>query len=111
MILLQLSPFFYFIGINSSYFFIKVVLEGTVLSQKSFIGIDQLLVYNFGQTHSQKLCSVNEYTPASRQCLTHSSVCDSGMDHSNGIDEDSEACGKSTPAGVVYLLFFMTVGF
>ena len=40
-------------------------------------------------------------------CLTHSSVCDSGMDRSNGIDEVSEACGKATPAGVVYLLFFI----
>ncbi|XP_052012808.1 MAM and LDL-receptor class A domain-containing protein 1 [Apodemus sylvaticus] len=69
----------------------KVVFEGTVWGQKSFIGIDQLLVYNFGQTHSGQLCSVNEYTRASGQCLTHSSVCDAGTDHSNGTDEDSEA--------------------
>ncbi|XP_031229155.1 MAM and LDL-receptor class A domain-containing protein 1 [Mastomys coucha] len=72
----------------------KVVFEGTVLNQKSFIGIDQLLVYNFGQTHSHQLCSVNEYTHDSGQHLTHSSVCNAGTDHSTGIDEDSEACAS-----------------
>ena len=98
-------------SINTSFFFIKVVFEGTVWDQKSFIGIDQLLVYNLGQTDSRRqLCFVNEYTRASGQCLTHSSVCSAGTDHSDGIDEDSEACGKSAPAGVVYLLSFMTEG-
>lgn len=86
------------------------MFEGTVWGQKSFIGIDQLLVYNFGQTHSGQLCSVNEYTRASGQCLTHSSVCDAGTDHSNGTDEDSEAWGKSAPAGVFHLFSFMTMG-
>lgn len=76
------------------------------MSQKSFIGIDQLLVGNCGQTHLQQHSSVNESTCAKGQCLTHSSVCDSGTEHSGGTDEDSEACGKST---VVYLLSFMTV--
>ncbi|GAB1285988.1 MAM and LDL-receptor class A domain-containing protein 1 [Apodemus speciosus] len=72
----------------------KVVFEGTVWGQKSFIGIDQLLVYNFGQTHSRQLCFVNEYTHASGQCLTHSYVCNAGMDYSSGINEDSEACAS-----------------
>ncbi|KAK7823831.1 hypothetical protein U0070_020502, partial [Myodes glareolus] len=67
----------------------KVVFEGTVLRQRSFIGLGQLLVYTCGQTHSQQLCSVDEYTCASGQCLTHSSVCDSGTGCSSGHDEES----------------------
>lgn len=72
----------------------KIVFEGTVLSQKSFIGIDQLLVGNCGETHSQQLFSVNEYTCANGQCLTHASVCDSGTECSSGTDEESEACAS-----------------
>ncbi|EDL78753.1 rCG55935, partial [Rattus norvegicus] len=72
----------------------KVVFEGTVLSQKSFIGIDQLLVGNCGQTHLQQHSSVNESTCAKGQCLTHSSVCDSGTEHSGGTEEDSETCAS-----------------
>ncbi|XP_051007238.1 MAM and LDL-receptor class A domain-containing protein 1 [Acomys russatus] len=71
---------------------LKFFLEGTVLRQRSFIGIDQLLVSTCGKTHSRQLCPVNEYTCASGQCLTHSSVCDYGMDHSSRNDGDAEAC-------------------
>lgn len=67
----------------------KVVFEGTVLRQRSFIGLGQLLVYTCRQTHSQKLCSVDEHTCTSGQCLTHSSVGDSGTGCSSGNDEDS----------------------
>ncbi|XP_035298699.1 MAM and LDL-receptor class A domain-containing protein 1 isoform X2 [Cricetulus griseus] len=72
----------------------KVVFEGTVLRQRSFIGLDQLLVYTCGQTHSQQLCSIDEYTCTSGQCLTHSSVCKSGKDCSNGNDKDSKASAR-----------------
>ncbi|CAO2594881.1 hypothetical protein LEMLEM_LOCUS7960, partial [Lemmus lemmus] len=67
----------------------KVVFEGTVLRQRSFIGLGQLLVYTCVQTHSQQLCSGDEYTRASGQCLTHSSVCNSGTGCSSGNDGDS----------------------
>lgn len=92
---------------------IKVVFEGTVLRQRSFIGLGQLLVYTCGQTHSQQLFSVDKYTCASGQCLTHSSVCDSGTGCSSGNDEESfrnttpEVSGKSTPTGIVFLLSFV----
>lgn len=96
------------------FFPIKVVFEGTVLRQRSFIGLGQLLVYTCGQTHSeQQLCSVDEYTCASGQCLTHSSVCDSGTGCSSGNNEESfrnttpEVSGKSTPTGIVFLLSFV----
>ncbi|XP_076428807.1 MAM and LDL-receptor class A domain-containing protein 1 [Peromyscus maniculatus bairdii] len=69
----------------------KVVFEGTVLRQRSFIGLDQLLVYTYGQTHSRQLCSINESTCTSGQCLTHASVCESEGACSSGNDEDSEA--------------------
>ncbi|XP_036044862.1 MAM and LDL-receptor class A domain-containing protein 1 [Onychomys torridus] len=69
----------------------KVVFEGTVLRQRSFIGLDQLLVYTCRQTHSRQLCSINESTCTSSECLTHASVCESGMACSNANDEDSEA--------------------
>lgn len=98
------------------FFPIKVVFEGTVLRQRSFIGLGQLLVYTCGQTHSQQLYSVDEYTCASGQCPTHSSVCDSGTGCSSGNDKDSfrnttlEVSGKLTPSRILFLLSFMIVG-
>lgn len=86
------------------------------MRQRSFIGLGQLLVYTCRQTHSQKLCSVDEHTCTSGQCLTHSSVGDSGTGCSSGNDEDSlrnatpEVSGKSTPSRVVFLLSFVIVG-
>ncbi|KAL6069254.1 hypothetical protein STEG23_019713, partial [Scotinomys teguina] len=86
----------------------KVVFEGTVLRQRSFIGLDRLLVYTCGQTHSHQLCSINEHTCASGQCLTHASVYESGTDHSNGNDEDSEASEFPPSVHRIVYLFWAT---
>uniref|UniRef100_A0A8C6QSZ3 MAM and LDL receptor class A domain containing 1 n=2 Tax=Nannospalax galili TaxID=1026970 RepID=A0A8C6QSZ3_NANGA len=70
----------------------KIVFEGAVLSQRSFIGLNQLLVCACGHAHSLQLSSASEFTCASGQCLAQASVCDSGHNHSKGRDEDPAIC-------------------
>uniref|UniRef100_A0A8C5VYQ1 MAM and LDL-receptor class A domain-containing protein 1 n=1 Tax=Microcebus murinus TaxID=30608 RepID=A0A8C5VYQ1_MICMU len=72
----------------------KVVFEGTILSQKSFIGLDQLWVYACGQAPPRKLCSVDEFPCASGQCIAQESVCDSRQDCSDESDEDPATCSN-----------------
>ncbi|XP_012516348.1 PREDICTED: MAM and LDL-receptor class A domain-containing protein 1 [Propithecus coquereli] len=72
----------------------KVIFEGTILSQKSFIGLDQLWVYACGQVPPRKLCPVDEFTCASGQCIAQESVCDSRQDCSDESDEDPATCSN-----------------
>ncbi|KAL0627585.1 MAM and LDL-receptor class A domain-containing protein 1, partial [Plecturocebus cupreus] len=76
----------------------KIVFEGILLSQRSFIGLDHLWVYACGQTQSRKLCSADEFPCASGQCIANESICDSRQDCSDGIkhltcDFESSFCG------------------
>ncbi|XP_027784436.2 MAM and LDL-receptor class A domain-containing protein 1 [Marmota flaviventris] len=70
----------------------KIVFEGVVLSRRSFLGLDQLWVYSCGETLSRKLCSAEEFTCASGQCIAQDSVCDSRQDCPDGTDEDPTTC-------------------
>ncbi|XP_053429225.1 MAM and LDL-receptor class A domain-containing protein 1 [Nycticebus coucang] len=72
----------------------KIIFEGTILSQKSFIGLDQLQVYACGQDPRRKLCSADEFTCASGQCIAQESVCDSRQDCSDGSDEHLATCSN-----------------
>ncbi|KAG8515941.1 MAM and LDL-receptor class A domain-containing protein 1, partial [Galemys pyrenaicus] len=58
----------------------KIVFEGATLNQKGFIGLDQLWVYACAQAPSRKLCSADEFTCASGQCIAQESLCDSQQD-------------------------------
>ncbi|XP_077628606.1 MAM and LDL-receptor class A domain-containing protein 1 [Crocuta crocuta] len=66
----------------------KIIFEGTILSQKGFIGLDQLWVYACVHAPSRKLCSTGEFTCASGQCIAQELVCDSQWDCSDDSDED-----------------------
>ncbi|KAM8802301.1 MAM and LDL-receptor class A domain-containing protein 1 [Rhynchonycteris naso] len=70
----------------------KIIFEGVLLSQKSFIGLDQLWVYVCAPAPSRKPCSADEFTCASGQCITQGSVCDSWQDCSDRSDEDPAIC-------------------
>uniref|UniRef100_A0A286XQ85 MAM and LDL receptor class A domain containing 1 n=1 Tax=Cavia porcellus TaxID=10141 RepID=A0A286XQ85_CAVPO len=72
----------------------KIVFEGVILSERSFIGLDQLWVYACGQNHSRQLCSVDEFTCANGQCIAQESVCDSQQDCSDASDEDPLTCSN-----------------
>ncbi|XP_023487707.2 MAM and LDL-receptor class A domain-containing protein 1 [Equus caballus] len=72
----------------------KVIFEGALLSQKGFIGLDQLWVYACAQAPSRKLCSAAEFTCASGQCIAQESVCDSRQDCSDESDEDPVTCSN-----------------
>uniref|UniRef100_A0A8C5KA78 MAM and LDL receptor class A domain containing 1 n=1 Tax=Jaculus jaculus TaxID=51337 RepID=A0A8C5KA78_JACJA len=72
----------------------KIVFEGTILSQESFIGLDGLRVYTCGQTHSKQLCSAGEFTCATDQSLAQESACDAEQDCSEESDEDSANCSN-----------------
>ncbi|XP_017724713.1 PREDICTED: MAM and LDL-receptor class A domain-containing protein 1 isoform X2 [Rhinopithecus bieti] len=72
----------------------KIIFEGTLLSQRSFIGLDHLWVYACGQAQSRKLCSADEFPCSRGQCIAKESVCDSRQDCSDGSDEDPETCSK-----------------
>uniref|UniRef100_A0A8C9BW66 MAM and LDL receptor class A domain containing 1 n=1 Tax=Phocoena sinus TaxID=42100 RepID=A0A8C9BW66_PHOSS len=47
----------------------QIIFEGTILSQKGFIGLDELWVYACAQAPSRQLCSADEFTCASGQCI------------------------------------------
>ncbi|XP_054221717.1 MAM and LDL-receptor class A domain-containing protein 1 isoform X8 [Homo sapiens] len=72
----------------------KIIFEGTLLSQRSFIALDHLWVYACGQTQSRKLCSADEFPCTSGQCIAKESVCDSRQDCSDESDEDPATCSK-----------------
>lgn len=76
------------------FFLLKIIFEGTILSQKGFIGLDQLWVYACARAPSRKLCSTEEFTCASGQCITQELVCDSQPDCSDDSDEDPATCCK-----------------
>lgn len=73
----------------------KIIFEGDILSQKGFIGLDQLWVYACAQDLSRrKLCSADEFTCASGQCVAQESVCDAQQDCSDKSDEDPAICSN-----------------
>ncbi|XP_023613828.1 MAM and LDL-receptor class A domain-containing protein 1 [Myotis lucifugus] len=72
----------------------KIIFEGALLSQRSFIGLDQLWVYVCAQAPSIKSCSAGEFTCASGQCIAQESVCDSRQDCSDKTDEDPVNCSN-----------------
>ncbi|KAM9682891.1 MAM and LDL-receptor class A domain-containing protein 1 isoform 2-T2 [Dama dama] len=72
----------------------KVIFEGTVLSHKGFIGLDDLWVYACAQAPSRQHCSADEFTCASGQCIARELVCDSWQDCSDESDEDPETCSS-----------------
>lgn len=73
---------------------LKIIFEGTVLSHKGFIGLDDLWVYACAQAPSRQLCSADEFTCGSGQCIARESVCDSWQDCSDKSDEDLTTCCK-----------------
>lgn len=73
---------------------LKIIFEGTILSQKGFIGLDDLWVYACAQARSRQLCSADEFTCASGQCIARELVCDSWQDCSDKSDEDPTTCCK-----------------
>ncbi|XP_043740540.1 MAM and LDL-receptor class A domain-containing protein 1 [Cervus elaphus] len=72
----------------------KVIFEGTILSHKGFIGLDDLWVYACAQAPSRQLCSADEFTCASGQCVAQELVCDSRQDCSDESDEDPATCSS-----------------
>ncbi|XP_057588580.1 MAM and LDL-receptor class A domain-containing protein 1 [Hippopotamus amphibius kiboko] len=77
----------------------KIIFEGSILSQKGFIGLDQLWVYACAQAPSRQLCSAAEFTCASGQCIAQESVCDSRRDCSDSSDEDPATCSSLLRCG------------
>ncbi|XP_008266860.3 MAM and LDL-receptor class A domain-containing protein 1 [Oryctolagus cuniculus] len=69
----------------------QIIFEGIILSQKSFIGLDQLWVYACGQAPTRKLCSSDEFACASGQCIAQDSVCDSQQNCADA-SEDLATC-------------------
>ncbi|XP_054550654.1 MAM and LDL-receptor class A domain-containing protein 1 [Talpa occidentalis] len=72
----------------------KIVFEGTTLNPKGFIGLDQLWVYACAESPSRKLCSADEFTCASGQCIAQESLCDSQQDCFDESDEDPVTCSN-----------------
>ncbi|XP_049561475.1 MAM and LDL-receptor class A domain-containing protein 1 [Orcinus orca] len=77
----------------------QIIFEGTVLSQKGFIGLDELWVYACAQAPSRQLCSADEFTCASGQCIAQELVCDSQQDCSDESDEDPATCSNHVRCG------------
>ncbi|XP_058915238.1 MAM and LDL-receptor class A domain-containing protein 1 [Kogia breviceps] len=77
----------------------KIIFEGTILSQKGFIGLDELWVYACAQAPSRHLCSADEFTCASGQCIAQELVCDSQQDCSDKSDEDPATCSDHLRCG------------
>ncbi|XP_036697163.1 MAM and LDL-receptor class A domain-containing protein 1 [Balaenoptera musculus] len=77
----------------------KIIFEGTILSQKGFIGLDQLWVYACAQAPSRQLCSADEFPCASGQCIAQELVCDSQQDCSDESDEDPATCSNHLRCG------------
>lgn len=98
----------------NSFFFsffspLKIIFEGALLSQRSFIGLDQLWVYVCAQAASRKSCSAGEFTCANGQCIAQESVCDSRQDCSDKSDEDPVNCCKWINSLLINMLQIMTV--
>ncbi|XP_012586720.1 PREDICTED: MAM and LDL-receptor class A domain-containing protein 1 [Condylura cristata] len=72
----------------------KIVFEGTTLNQKGFIGLDALWVYACAESPFRKLCSADEFTCASGQCIAQESLCDSQKDCFDESDEDPATCSN-----------------
>lgn len=72
----------------------KIIFEGAILSQKGFIGLDQLWVYVCAQAPSRKPCSADEFTCAGGQCIAQESACDARQDCSDGSDEFPATCSN-----------------
>ncbi|TEA26074.1 hypothetical protein DBR06_SOUSAS2210043, partial [Sousa chinensis] len=77
----------------------QIIFEGTILSQKGFIGLDELWVYACAQAPSRQLCSADEFTCASGQCIAQELVCDSQQDCSDESDEDPATCSNHVRCG------------
>ncbi|XP_059977241.1 MAM and LDL-receptor class A domain-containing protein 1 [Lagenorhynchus albirostris] len=77
----------------------QIIFEGTILSQKGFIGLDELWVYACAQAPSRQLCSADEFTCAGGQCIAQELVCDSQQDCSDGSDEDPATCSNHVRCG------------
>ncbi|XP_032477558.1 LOW QUALITY PROTEIN: MAM and LDL-receptor class A domain-containing protein 1 [Phocoena sinus] len=77
----------------------QIIFEGTILSQKGFIGLDELWVYACAQAPSRQLCSADEFTCASGQCIARELVCDSQQDCSDESDEDPATCSNHLRCG------------
>ncbi|XP_029095126.1 MAM and LDL-receptor class A domain-containing protein 1 [Monodon monoceros] len=77
----------------------QMIFEGTILSQKGFIGLDELWVYACAQAPSRQLCSADEFTCASGQCIAQELVCDSQQDCSDESDEDPATCSNHLRCG------------
>ncbi|XP_060149491.1 MAM and LDL-receptor class A domain-containing protein 1 [Globicephala melas] len=77
----------------------QIIFEGTILSQKGFIGLDELWVYACAQAPSRQLCSADEFTCASGQCIAQELVCDSQQDCSDESDEDPATCSNHLRCG------------
>ncbi|XP_023985471.1 MAM and LDL-receptor class A domain-containing protein 1 [Physeter macrocephalus] len=77
----------------------KIIFEGTILSQQGFIGLDELWVYACAQAPSRHLCSADEFTCASGQCIAQELVCDSQQDCSDKSDEDPATCSNHLRCG------------
>lgn len=88
---------------------LKIIFEGALLSQRSFIGLDQLWVYVCAQAPSRKSCSAGEFTCASGQCIAQELVCDSRQDCSDKSDEDPVNCCKWIICLLINMLQIMTV--
>ncbi|XP_058525682.1 MAM and LDL-receptor class A domain-containing protein 1 [Ochotona princeps] len=81
----------------------QITFEGIILSQRSFIGLDQLWVYGCEEAPSQKLCSSDEFTCASGQCTAQDLMCNSQQSYSDttedsatllsGCDFEANSCG------------------
>ncbi|KAM6216200.1 MAM and LDL-receptor class A domain-containing protein 1 [Rhynchocyon petersi] len=70
----------------------KVTFEGTLLNKRSFIGLDHIWVYACSESRSYRVCSADEFTCATGQCIAQELVCDSQQDCIDGSDEDPAAC-------------------
>ncbi|XP_022436167.1 MAM and LDL-receptor class A domain-containing protein 1 [Delphinapterus leucas] len=77
----------------------QILFEGTILSQEGFIGLDELWVYACAQAPSRQLCSADEFTCASGQCIAQELVCDSQQDCSDASDEDPATCSNHLRCG------------
>ncbi|XP_007934543.1 MAM and LDL-receptor class A domain-containing protein 1 [Orycteropus afer afer] len=73
----------------------KIIFEGVLLSQRSFIGLDSLWVYACAQAQSRKLCSADEFTCDTGQCIAQELLCDAPQDCSDRSDEDPATCSEN----------------
>ncbi|XP_069847836.1 MAM and LDL-receptor class A domain-containing protein 1 [Dipodomys merriami] len=66
----------------------QIVFEGVILSQSSFIGLDQLWIYACAHNNSRHSCFMDEFSCASGQSIVPKPHCDSRQDCFDGNDED-----------------------